>query len=363
VLTPEEFEVAATYFHLRAVGDMQHNPAKNVLRVAADVASMARRFGRTEDETAQLLEAARRKLYEARKARPTPYVDKTVYAGWNGLCISAYLAAGRALGLPEAVAFALKSLDRVLREAWDPAVGLRRVVAYGETGAAGREVPAMLEDYAYVGVAALDAWEATGELRYFEAAETLARVLLERFSDEVEGGFFDTAQGAGERIGALGAKRKPLQDAPTPAGNPVAAMLLLRLHALTGAEVYRQRAEATLAAFAGVAEHLGLYGASYGLALRRLISGPVQVCVVGEGEGAEELAAAALAGFAVNRSVVRLRVEQLGSLPPALAETVPQVPGVGEGGVAVVCRGSACLPPVRDVEKLIGVLAASGRSE
>jgi uncharacterized protein YyaL (SSP411 family) len=41
----------------------------------------------------------KQKMYAARLLRKTPYVDKTVYTGWNGMCISAYLAAGRALGL------------------------------------------------------------------------------------------------------------------------------------------------------------------------------------------------------------------------------------------------------------------------
>jgi hypothetical protein len=39
-----------------------------------------------------------------------------------------------------------------------------------------------------------------------------------------------------------------------------------------------------------------------------------------------ELAAAAMAKYAVNKSVVRLRRGQLGALPPALAETLPFLP-------------------------------------
>ena len=217
----------------------------------------------------------------------------------------------------------------------------------------------MLEDFAHLGVALLDSWEATGDLRYFAAAERMAEVLLKEFYDEAEGGFFDIARSEGPRLGALSARRKPLQDAPTPAGNCVAAGLLLRLHALTEKEVYRRRAEETLAAFAGVAEHLGLYGASYGQALRRWLSAPVQVCVLGEDEAAEELAAAAMAGFAVNKSVVRLRVEQLAALPPALASTLPHVPGVREGSLAVVCKGNTCLPPVREAEALRRILAGA----
>ena len=358
VLSAEEFEVAAAFYNLRAVGDMHHNPAKNVLHVAADVSTLAQRYGRSEEATRALLDAAKAKLYAARLGRKTPFVDRTVYTGWNGLCISAYLAAGRALALPDATAFALKSLERVLASAWKPETGSTRVVAYGEPGGSAQAVPGVLEDYGFLGNAALDAWEVTGELRYFTVARQLADALLQRFYDEAADGFFDTEQGPAlaPRIGALSTRRKPLQDAPTPAGNAVSATLLLRLHALTGDATYRHRAEKTLELFAGIVEHFGLYAASYAQALRRAITPPIQVCVIGSDGLAEELAAAATARFSLNKSLVRLRGEQLNSLPPMLAETLPHLPGVHEGSLAVVCKGFACLPPVRDAEQLLTLL-------
>src|ERR1035437_4650338 len=115
-------------------------------------------------------------MYAARLARPTPYVDKTIYVAWNAMCISAYLEAGRALGLAEVRAFALKSLDRVLGGACD-GKKLAHVVAYGEqkeeagSSAALRndnqKVAGVLDDYVFLGHAALDAWDATGEVRYY----------------------------------------------------------------------------------------------------------------------------------------------------------------------------------------------------
>jgi uncharacterized protein YyaL (SSP411 family) len=352
VLTTEEFEVAERYFHLRAVGDMHHNPAKNVLRVASGSSVIPPMNDGTVHGWGTRVEAVKEKMYAARLLRKTPYVDKTVYTGWNGMCVSAYLQAGRALELKETVAFALKSLDRVLEEVWDPEVGLAHVVAYGE-GAGAARIPGVLEDYGFVANAALDAWEATGKFKYYVAAKGIGDAMVLKFCDSEEGdamsrGFFDTEKDV-VGIGALSAQRKPLQDSPTPSGNAVAATLLLRLHALTEEEIYRTRAVDTLETFAGVVEHFGLYAASYGLALRRAVEGPVQVCVVGDDERADALAAAAMKGFAVNKSVVRLR--SLQALPPALAETLPHLP-VGEGSVAVVCSGNTCSPPLRAIEEL-----------
>jgi len=131
----------------------------------------------------------------------------------------------------------------------------------------------------------------------------------------------------------------------------VAATVLLRLFALTNESKYEVHAEETLETFAGVVEHYGLYAASYGLALRRAVEGPVQVCLIGD--DSRELEAAALKGFAVNKSVVR--VASLQALPPALTETLPHLPS-HEGSVAVVCKGTSCLPPVGSVEELVAVL-------
>jgi uncharacterized protein len=353
VLTAEEFAVAERYFDLRVVGDMHHNPAKNVLRRASINSGNPLMNDDAIHEWGTRIEAVKEKMYAARLLRKTPYVDRTVYTGWNGMCISAYLAAGRALGLSEPVEFALKSLERVVASVWDARAGMAHVVAYGE-GVAAARIPGALEDYAFVAAAALDAWEVTGEFAYYALAKEVGDAMLARFYDAVGGGFFDTEKDA-DAIGALSTRRKPLQDSPTPAGNAIAAAVLLRLGALTGDAVYETRAQETLETFAGVVEHFGLYAASYGLALRRAVAGSVQVCVIGDDDGAEVLAAIAMAKYAVNKSVVRLRKDQLDRLPPALAETLPFLP-VSEGSVAVVCRGNSCLPPVESAGELLAAL-------
>ena len=85
VLTDEEAEVAALHYDINEVGEMHHNPAKNVLYVRASVAEIARRMNLAAERVHELLASARKKMYAARLRRPTPYVDKTVYVGWNSL--------------------------------------------------------------------------------------------------------------------------------------------------------------------------------------------------------------------------------------------------------------------------------------
>ncbi len=354
--SPEELRLAAVYFNVREVGDMHHNTAKCVLHVTRSLDAVAGAAGMDAAQAAELLRSAQAKLLARREQRQTPFIDRTIYTGWNAMAVSAYLAAAEVLDWPASRAFALRTLDRLLAEGWD-AEGeqLRHVIAYADGHVPRQPIPGVLDDYAAMVLALLDAWQASGELRYHTAAEHLASAMVAKFADRAAGGFFDTEGGAREQLGVLGARRKPLQDAPTPAGNPSAALALLRLAALNGNETYRELAEDTLECFGGVVEEFGLYAATYGLALERLLLPAVQVVIVGEDEQARELALAAVGRFGINKSVLRLRREQVAeeNLPPVLAETLPHLPMLSQTwSFAVVCRGVTCLEPTREKKLL-----------
>ena len=66
--------------------------------------------------------------------------------------------------------FALKSLDRVLAAVWHADAGMAHVVAYGE-GVAAARIAGVLEDYAFVAAACLDAWEADGGVAVLQIGE------------------------------------------------------------------------------------------------------------------------------------------------------------------------------------------------
>jgi uncharacterized protein YyaL (SSP411 family) len=361
VLTPEEWVLAGRYWDIGDLGDMHHNPQKNVLHIRFSVGDVAKEAGIALEDAVERLSAARGKLLEARKARPTPFIDRTLYTSWNAMAVTAYLEAARVLRLDAVRDFGLKTLDRLLVQAWDGGAELAHVIAYPEDKFPAARVAGNLDDYAFTIHACVDGWLSTGKIAYYRSAMTLATVMVERFFDRTAGAFVDTALDADEsvKLGALTARRKPLQDAPTPAGNPTAAAALLRLEALSGKTEFREIAEDTLGSFAGIVEHFGLYAGSYALALDRLLQEPIQVVVVGRGAEADKMEALATARFSVNKTVIRLLAGQLVAeeLPEALAETLTQVPQpVDTQAWALVCRGRTCLPPIRDSELLLDAL-------
>ena len=376
-LTEDEAAVAVLYYNVREVGDMHHNRAKNVLHVSSaalsSVEEIARRLNIEEDRVRTLLAAAQKKMYAARRLRPTPYVDKTVYAGWNAMCVSAYLEAAKVLDLAEVRHFALRSLDRLLSEGWNAERGMKHVIAYSEAFSEAQAerrdvagvvpvplpIPGVLDDYAFAVIACLDAYEATADLSYFRFARSIADAMVAGFFDTVAGGFFDTrgkaatggASSEQTALGILGTRRKPFQDSPTPAGNSAAAIALLRLHGYAhdlshNDASYRDKAGQTLEVYAGVAGQHGIFAATYGLAVVRFIQPHTQVVVVGKDAAAMELYRAAVRPLRLSTAVLRLDADKAvaQNLPPALAETIPNLPQLGGGGssgrsFAVVCSG------------------------
>ncbi len=352
VLTPDEARVTELYYDVALHGEMHHNHEKNVLWIAEPVEEIGRKLRVPEDQVALLLARAKGKLIATRRERrPTPAIDETIYVSWNAMFASAYFEAARVLERPDCSAFALKTLDRILAEAWDESKGFLHRVG-------GPRLEGSLDDQVFTIAALLDAWEATFDRRYFEIAERAMRLAVERFGDPDGGGFFDRAKDAAP-MGGLEVRRKPLQDSPTPGGNSVAAIVLDRLHALTGERLYREWAEKTLEAFVGLIPQYGLFAATYGLAALLHARHPLQVVITGAAADpkAADLERAAHEIYRFDKVILRITPERLsaGALPAALRETLPHLDAAVPQ--AFVCVETTCFPPVADRAQLTSLLA------
>jgi len=352
VLSPEEARAIELLYDVEAHGEMHHNPAKNVLWEARKLEEIASTLKIDWDEASKLALTAKQKMLEARRKRPTPFVDKTMYVAWNAMFVSAYFEANRILsdssylGCKE---FALKTLDRMLREAWTESRGFAHRIG-------GPTLEGSLDDQVFSVLALLDAYEATLDPRYFSAAQRTMDLAIARYGDSENGGFFDRPCDAAP-MGGLEVRRKPFQDSPTPGANSVAAIALIRMHAFTGDDRYRSFAKKTLEAFAGVAPQYGLFAATYGLAATLFTRHPIQVVITGPADdpAAQALENAAHRVFRFGKSVLRVTpATQLAALAGALKETLPHLPA--DKALAVVCSGQTCLPPTSDPAQLTAYL-------
>jgi uncharacterized protein YyaL (SSP411 family) len=360
VLTPEESRVIELAYDVEAHGEMHHNPAKNVLWIARQPDEIAASLGVDEASVRLLLARAKGKLLAAREARPAPFIDTTLYVSWNAMFVSAYLDAAAVLGGAKGAgcrAFALKTLDRIVAEAWSDARGFAHRVG-------GARLDGSLDDQVFAAIALLDAYEVTLERRYFDAARRAVDFTIAEYFDAEGGGFFDRASGAAP-MGGLEVRRKPLQDSPTPSANSSAAILLDRLFGYTGDTRYREHAEATLEAFAGIAPQMGIHAASYGLAALLHARQPFEVVITGNSGDprADALEQAANSVYRFAKAVLRVTPERIAAgdaLAPALAETLPHLRA--DVAQALVCVGTTCRPPVSDPAALVALLRDASAS-
>ncbi len=351
VLSPEESRAVELYYDVNSRGEMHHNREKNVLWVATGIADLAKKLGISESQAQSLIAQSKEKLLATRRLRqPTPAIDTTIYVAWNGMFVSAYLEAARVLGREDCRKFALKTLDRLIAEAWDESKGFRH-------RAGGPHLEGSLDDQIFTAAALLDAYETTLDQKYFDLAEKTMRLAVERFGDPEGGGFFDRAEDAAP-MGGLEVRRKPIQDSPTPAANSVAVIVLDRLYSFTGEKLYRDWAEKTLEAFIGLIPQYGLFAATYGLAALLHSRHPIQVVVLGPANDPRATALEKVANeiYRFGKEVLRVTPENLASaaLAPALRETLPHLDATKPQ--VLVCVETSCHRPVTTPADLASLL-------
>jgi uncharacterized protein len=271
----------------------------------------------------------RARLLAERAGRPQPGRDDKAVAAWNGLALAALAEAARRFASNRLLLAAEQLGNFLLSELSSPDGRLSRTWREGRAS-----IPAYLEDYADVAHGLLELHVATGELRWLEEANRLARLAVELFADDERGGFFMTANDAEQLV----ARKKDLDDNPVPSGNSMLAFVLLRLARIYGDDELERRAVGVLRLL-----HRGLARApaAFGWALCAVdlyLSPPRELAIIGTPD--DEVARAALAPFDPNAVV---------AFGPS--EHVPLLAGKGrvDGKPAVyVCERFACQAPVTD---------------
>ncbi|MCL4510389.1 MAG: thioredoxin domain-containing protein [Bacteroidetes bacterium] len=262
-LTDDEAKVVELYFDIREMpNDTREFPERNVLRVAVSEADIAKNIGKSLEDVEKLAAGAKKKMFESRNKRKTPFIDKTVLADRNGLAISALVDASLVLKTRKF----LQSAERAAEFILDNMVDSDGEVAHAFSGHSVL-YEGLLGDQVYFGISLLDLFDVMRNDRYLDSAEKIAQVLQEEFEDKTAGGFFDRSSNS-KAEGMLSTQKKPIEDSPTPSGNSCAAIFFDRLFVATENRKYFEIADKTLKAFAGSVDKLGMYSANYASALR-----------------------------------------------------------------------------------------------
>jgi uncharacterized protein YyaL (SSP411 family) len=366
VLSGEELEVAFAHFGIDEAGDMESAPGRNVLRVDADVASLARRRCEEASGTAKVIGSAKGKLLAARNNRPMPWVDKTLFADWNGGYIRAMADAYRLIE-PNAqwLTMARRSADRVLRECRADGDGglLHYALPAGPRahGAGECTVAGQLSDHAWMAWGLLGLFSIAGDAKDAQAIVRLLDHIVNQLVDTESGGFFDSP-GPADATAVLKPRQKVWEDTPAQSANSIACLALLEASQYFGRADYADIARRAVASFAGaIRSEIGLFVAGWALAADMLMHPPAHVLIVAPAASeprANFLRAAwsaAGAGWVLTEPVDP--AEPAGAARLA-ALGIPLASGQGTNHpVAYVCDGKgSCRPPVYSSAELTELL-------
>jgi len=354
LLGKEDGRLLCAYFGVTPQGNFREGgTGATILHVARELPALAADLGVSAERLAAAVERGRRVLYAARARRVPPGRDEKVLAEWNGLMIQALAEAGAVLGRKDYLRAAAKAADFVLTRMAGSTDGALRLYRSWTAGRA--QLRGYLEDHAAVGLALVELYQATFDLRWLETADALAHTITAYFHDPDAGGFFQTSADH-ER---LVVRRKDFIDNAVPAGNSLAADLFLHLATLLGRPDYVEYAREPLEL---MAEGMAAQPAAFGrllCALDRYLNPGLEVAIIGHPEAMDTrgLLAEVRRHYLPNSVLVSCAPDD-----QAAQARIPLLAGrglVNGRATAYVCRNYTCRLPVTEPAALAAQLQSS----
>ncbi|MGC1274224.1 MAG: thioredoxin domain-containing protein [Planctomycetaceae bacterium] len=339
LLDAEEARLVTYCYDVTDAGNWE---GANILNRPKPPAEAAAALGIAEVDLEGRLTVAREKLFRARLERIAPARDEKVLVSWNGLMIAAFAQAAAVLDEPALAEQARGAAEFVLSKMRD---GSGRLLHTSKDGQA--KLAAYLDDYAAFAAGLTELYQATGEVRWLDAAIELAEQMIERFADPA-GGFFYTAADHERLI----VRQRDMQDGATPSGNSLAATVLAKLARLTTRSDFEDRAIGTLDAMSAQIVQSPLASGQAIIALDFLLGPTQEIVLVGEEEFVAALRRSVHESFTPNK-VVATRAANVsdGELPSSLRTLLAGKTTTGDAA-AYICEKGVCHAPVTTPEEV-----------
>ncbi|MGD8296669.1 MAG: thioredoxin domain-containing protein [Desulfobacterales bacterium] len=317
----------------------------NILHLTAPLKKWAEKFDLPKDQLEQDWENIRDQLFCVREKRIHPLKDDKILTDWNGLMIAALAMGARILNKSEYENAARKAADFILSKMRDQNGRLYHRFRDGELA-----VEAHANDYAFLIHGLLSLYQTTYDLAFAEEAKALQELMMERFWDGENGGFFSTPNDSVE----LPVRPKELYDGAIPSANSVALSNLVFLFRLTGEPIWKKRAEAQIRAFAGTVKSQPQAFTFFLCALDFALHPGQDIIIAGElqSTNTRQLLSALNHNFTPNK----VAIVKSGTNAKRLAKFAGYTDGLQiiEGqATAHVCRNGSCTDSTADTQTMI----------
>lgn len=168
------------FFDVSSYGNFE---GSTILNIPTDLAEFSTIEGREQNELEGLLENCCARLLQQRELRIHPLRDEKIITAWNGLMIAALAKGGAVSGSQDYIERAIRAANFILHN-------LRRADGRLLRSFMGTpsDIPAFLEDYAFLTYGLIELYEATLDQSWLDTALQLADETLRLFynSDTVE---------------------------------------------------------------------------------------------------------------------------------------------------------------------------------
>ncbi|MFP4105471.1 MAG: thioredoxin domain-containing protein [Phycisphaerae bacterium] len=332
------------YYLVEQEGDMHNRPGKNVLHVPKPPEKVAQNLGQHPDEVQEAVRQAKDILLEARKSRPAPKVDETIFADLNGMMVDAWLTAAERFSDHDARTTALEVLDALLVSLRDS----KGVFGHHRENRA-LQVVGLLGDQAWMLRALLHAFTLTLREEYLSAARATANYILSDLT--AENGAFLTSPIQERKHPGTPIGIPDWTDSPSRSAASVAAQSLYDLALLSGDDTYADAAWKALVSYAGaVRVNAGLYLAGYGQAVDHAVNGPRTVILLGTPNSRDARDMERIARETYVPGGCTLLLDPSDDRQAMLADRLGYESV--DKPAAFVCRGEACLNPAMSPSEL-----------
>ena len=338
VLGPEASALICELLDVSAEGNFEGG--RSILHAKTSIERAASKLGLEVNQARSMVAESRTKLLEARQSRTKPGIDDKVLSSWNGLTISALVQAYQVTSEQKYLDHARRAADFIITNLVKEGRLLRRY-RNGEAAFDGA-----LDDYAFMAASLVDLYETTFEPRWLREAIRLTEKMVELFWDSSSGGFFNSSSDFLVKV-------KEGYDGPTPSGNSVAVLTLLRLHGLTGREEFSLKAETTMKVFGDAVESSPF-------------SHTQMLCGLDFWHGSREIVVAGGEGSDLREVLTEIHRRFIPDKVLAFSDGgIPEISALTQGKTSIggkptvyICQNFACRSPITELEPLAKALDA-----
>lgn len=351
ILSDDELDIVLDFFNISDEGnfiDLVSNTknGRNILWTNTSLAQFA--ASKKTDITTfnDKMLAIRDKLYEYRKKRAHPNVDRKVLTDLNALMVVALTRAYRVFNEKKYLSAAIQAAEFILSNLYE------NTILYHSYYKGHKNVRGLLNDFSYLIWGLLELYQATFDSVYLTKAQMFTDQMISSFWDKENGGFYVTPKGT-----AMPLRQKEMYASSSPSGNAVAAKILLILGKITGKTFYYEVAESVLELYSPlIAKTPHAYP---DMLLAQNISGsnPSDIVIIGDLDSprTQTMLSELNRHYLPGSFIIHIPVEK-GKAWYGFDSFIKQQTQIDDKPTAYVCTNYACNMPTTDIKTMISYL-------